>query len=122
MLQLWICAGKTEEDFEKPLNIPSESVTYPDLHEGNFSEWNFFEALQHLMTVCGYYEFSWRDLYHPEPKRLRLQLSAIINLAKYRESQLLTYAELREPVSGVVYDSQPSFVILHSTLLFSETT
>ncbi|GAX18674.1 kinetochore protein Nuf2 [Fistulifera solaris] len=94
---LWICAGKTEEDFEKPLNFSADSVAYPDLHDGNFNEWNFFEALQQLMSVCGYYEFSWRDLYHPEPKRLRFQLSAIINLAKFRESQLQIYAELREP-------------------------
>lgn len=102
-LKLWICAGKTEEDFERPLNIPSESLSFPEHHDGNFNEWNYFEALQQLMTVCGYYEFSWRDLYHPEPKRLRLQLSAVINLAKYRESQLVTYSELREPVRLLLF-------------------
>ena len=50
------------------------------------------------MTMAGYASFSWRDLHCPTPKRLRYQLSAIINLAKYREEQLRVYAELNEPV------------------------
>lgn len=71
-------------------------VDYPELHEDR-TEANFFRHLQKLMKTCGYNDFSWRDLYHPSPKRLRFQLSAIINLAKFREEQLRVYAELNEP-------------------------
>jgi len=72
---------------------------YPDLHSSeSFNEFTFFTELSNLMEICGYYDFSWRDLHAPESKRLRLQLSAVLNLAKFREEQLKVYAELNEPV------------------------
>jgi kinetochore protein Nuf2 len=69
---------------------------YPELHQ-EFNELQFYTCLRDLMTMAGYASFSWRDIHCPTPKRLRYQLSAIINLAKYREEQLRVYAELNEP-------------------------
>ena len=69
---------------------------YPELHQ-EFNELQFYTCLRDLMTMAGYASFSWRDIHCPTSKRLRYQLSAIINLAKYREEQLRVYAELNEP-------------------------
>lgn len=104
-----VCAGKTEEDYAPPANtsemLSSEEVdiAHPDLHQtDNFTELAFFLEVRKLMETCGYYDFSWRDLHIPDPKRLRLQLSAILNLAKFREEQLKVYAELSEPVRAIL--------------------
>jgi Nuf2 family len=51
------------------------------------------------MRIVDYPNFSLRDLHAPDAKRLRHQLSAVINFAKFREEQLKFYAELNEPVS-----------------------
>lgn len=45
------------------------------------------------------HDFGWKDLHAPTAKRFRCQLSAAINMAKFREDQLKLYAELNEPVS-----------------------
>ena len=98
-MQLDVCSGKTEEDFkiEQAVNTDCD---YPEVHAPeSYSELTFFTELRKLMDICGYYDFSWRDLYAPESKRLRLQLSAVVNLAKFRQEQLKVYAELNEPVS-----------------------
>lgn len=41
--------------------------------------------LQKLFRICGYDEFGLRDLAVPTGRRLRKQLSALINFMKYRE-------------------------------------
>ena len=106
--QLEVCAGKTDEDLQvnsTGLEKAATALPFPELHaQENFNELAFFEALRNLFVVCGYHEFSWRDLYAPEPKRLRHQLSAILNLAKFREEQLKLYAALNEPVSTFFLD------------------
>lgn len=76
----------------------AESMPFPDLHE-DMSDIKFFFLLRKCLRVCGIYDFSWKDLHAPTSKRFRWQLSAIINLAKFREDQLCVYAELNEPVS-----------------------
>ena len=73
------------------------TLPFPELHQ-DFTEMQFYTCLRDLMTCAGYATFSWRDLHVPTPKRLRYQLSAIINLAKFREEQLKVYQELNEPV------------------------
>jgi hypothetical protein len=94
-----VCAGKRDEDFIPTPTMLSVSASkpYPELHQ-EFNELQFYTCVRDLMTMAGYASFSWRDLHCPTPKRLRYQLSAIINLAKYREEQLRVYAELNEPV------------------------
>ena len=53
------------------------------------------------MKTCGIHDFGWKDLHFPNTKRFRSQLSAAINMAKFREDQLKLYAELNAPVSLV---------------------
>lgn len=73
-------------------------MPHADLHEIS-RDIKLFRLLRKLLRTCGIYDFSLKDLQAPTPKRLRWQLSAIINLAKFREDQLLVYADLNEPVS-----------------------
>lgn len=75
----------------------AQGMPYSSMHQ-DFGEVKFFRALRELMVSTGLPNFSWRDLHAPTAKRLRLQLSAVINLAKFREEQLKVYAELNEPV------------------------
>jgi kinetochore protein Nuf2 len=90
------CCGISEEDLAK--QAPSnKDMKYPELHEDNTTDILFFKALRTLLHTCGLYDFSWKDLHFPTTKRFRCQLSAIINMAKFREEQLKVYAELNEP-------------------------
>jgi len=93
---LQICCGITEEDFATK-KVNTEGLAYPELHEDGFSDVLFFRELRQCMHNCGVYDFSWRDLHSPVSKRFRCQLSAFINMAKFREEQLKVYAELNEP-------------------------
>eukprot|EP00980_Cylindrotheca_fusiformis_P006599 scaffold1390_cov138-Cylindrotheca_fusiformis.AAC.2 len=90
-----ICCGITEEDLQKE-SPSTESLPYPDIHD-DFTDMFFFRELRKCLATCGVYDFSWKDIHAPVPKRFRCQLSAIINMAKFREEQLKVYAELNEP-------------------------
>lgn len=52
----------------------------------------------HLLTL--------QDLYKPEAPRLRRNLSAVINFAKYREEKLLAYTELQEQLEALLGDKE----------------
>ena len=47
-----------------------------------------------MMETCGITEYSVNDLTAPTTKRLRRQLSGIINFAKFREERLALLADL----------------------------
>ena len=100
--QLEVCAGKTEKDFVATQallhKVVEQRLPYPELHQ-EWSELRFYTALRDMLENCGYNNFSWRDLYAPTKKRYQTQLSAILNLAKFREEQLELYGALTEPVS-----------------------
>jgi kinetochore protein Nuf2 len=93
------CCGVTEEELQgkSPKSMPQ---IVPDnereLHD-DFVDMLFFKEMRHFMKTCGITDFSWKDFHYPTAKRLRCQLSAIINMAKFREEQLLLYEQLNEP-------------------------
>jgi len=99
---LFICCGMSEEDLNKVSpkmqDILQQVAKYPQVHE-DFESVKFFLEIKKCMEMCCIYDFGWKDLYTPTAKRFRIQLSAAINMAKYREDQLKLYAELNEPVS-----------------------
>ena len=73
------------------------------------------------MEIAGYEHFSMRDLYAPDTKRLKHQLSAIINLAKHRDEQLRFYTELIEPVSRLQKKLRAHFRFRHNVVLRTHT-
>lgn len=83
----------------------SVSDDFKSTHTG-FGDVPLFRAVRRLMEIAGYDHFSLRDLYAPEAKRLKQQLSAVINMAKHREEQLRFYTELIEPVRCVVFQKK----------------
>jgi kinetochore protein Nuf2 len=98
------CCGVTEEKFQgKAPKGLSEIV--PDnereLHD-DFVDILFFKEMRQFMKTCGINDFSWKDLHFPTAKRLRCQLSAIINMAKFREEQLDLYQQLNEPRTALL--------------------
>ena len=46
-----------------------------------------------LMVASGIHDFGLKDIFKPEPNRLRMILSAIINFAKYREDKIAVFNE-----------------------------
>ncbi|KAL3773512.1 hypothetical protein ACHAW5_000998 [Stephanodiscus triporus] len=61
------------------------SLSHPELYRDALPETMFFCLLSRQLRICGYDDFGFRDLAMPQAKRLRRQLSALINFLKYRE-------------------------------------
>jgi kinetochore protein Nuf2 len=96
-----VCRGITEEDLQRRIPTSLERMGVPpaeqELHEDNLVDLLFFQEMRQCMKTCGIVDFSWKDLTYPTAKRFRCQLSATINMAKFREEQLKIYSELNEP-------------------------
>lgn len=93
------CCGIREEHIQKKVPTNLEGIVPEnelELHE-DFLDVLFFKEMRKLMKTCGVVDFSWKDLHYPTAKRLRCQLSALINFAKFREEQLPIFNEMNEP-------------------------
>ena len=53
-----------------------------------------------LETYCG--PFGWQDICKPDPARLRRNLSAVINFAKFREEKLGRFMEMQEAAEALL--------------------
>ena len=69
---------------------------HPELYDDAIADMNYHKNVMKLMKVCGVHDFGMKDLHSPKTKRLLVQLSGIINFAKYREDRILLYEELSE--------------------------
>ena len=88
--QLMLCWGMTSESdlstLPHRLSPNNTKFTHPELYKDALPEIKFFTLLSKLMTICGNSDgFGFKDLQHPTPKRLKKQLSAIINFLKFKE-------------------------------------
>lgn len=92
--------GVTRDEMAQPVFAGLNSLSYPELHEESIPELTFFRTARKLMDTCGIYDFGMKDVISPTPKRVRRQLSALINFAKFREERIAAFSELtRETVS-----------------------
>jgi myosin heavy subunit len=89
-----ICTGTTREEMNQPAFSGLSALTYPELHEESIPQINSFRACTRMMETCGIQDFTIKDFMVPNPKRLRKQLSGIINFAKFREERLVLLADL----------------------------
>ncbi|CCI49179.1 unnamed protein product [Albugo candida] len=94
--------GITKEEMGQPAFSGLRALDFPELHEESIPELTFFRTISKLMGYCGIYDFSFRDLLYPSPKRLRRQLSALINFAKFREERLSTFAGLSKETEDIL--------------------
>jgi kinetochore protein Nuf2 len=97
------CCGITEDELTrlspKMKDALQDVSKFPQLHQ-DFESVRLFLQVKKCMEICGFYDFGLKDFFMPTAKRFRIQLSAAINMAKFREDQLKLYAELNEPVSS----------------------
>ena len=87
--QLILCWGMTSDDLStlpRRLSPPQNKFAHPELYKDALPETKFFILLSKLMTICGNRDgFGFKDLQHPTHKRLKKQLSAIINFLRFKE-------------------------------------
>jgi kinetochore protein Nuf2 len=78
------CIGTTKEELNQPKFAGLAALDYPDLHTASITQLNSFRECGKMMELCGIYDFTMKDFMFPTAKRVRKQLSAIINFAKFR--------------------------------------
>lgn len=77
--------GIRRETVEPMLAIALEEIEYPETHRDSMSLMAFYRSLARLMAVCSIPDFSFSDLTRPEYKRLKYNLSHIINFTRFRQ-------------------------------------
>ncbi len=103
--KLAICWGIDQPSlFALPSRIVDRRsrMSHPDLFADALPEAKFFCLLSKQLRICGYHEFGFRDLAAPQAKRLRRQLSALINFLKYREDMGHLEVQALDEVGGWV--------------------
>ena len=91
-----MCVGVTREEMAQPAFVGLQQLENPQLHEESVPNMNSFRAVGNMMKVCGINDFSIRDFLNPNAKRLKKQLSGIVNFIRYREEQENTVMPLAE--------------------------
>jgi DNA repair exonuclease SbcCD ATPase subunit len=91
------------------------SVEYSEIYLDAISLVRFFRIIVRLMREVGIDDFGMRDLIRPEPQRLKIILSAVINFAKFREEQLTIYEELNRKTEDI-YAEKDRLLARHQDL------
>lgn len=89
-----ITTGITSSEISQPAFAGLDVIAYPELHDDSIPQLNSFRACSQMMEMCEVLDFSIKDFISPTSKRLRRQLSGIINFAKFREERLMLLSEL----------------------------
>jgi kinetochore protein Nuf2 len=80
--------GVTKEELNQPVFAGLGELSNPELHEESIPRLALLRKTQTLLSACGYKTFQLKDLLAPEADAFRNQLSAVINMAKYREERV----------------------------------
>lgn len=91
---LEILSGVRKDELNMPVFNAHQNLNWPQLHEDSIPALAFWRAISKLMYTCGVNDFTRSDIAHPQPKRLRKQLSALINFAKFREERMELYTKI----------------------------
>ena len=91
------------------------AVEYSEIYLDAISLVRFFRIIVRLMREVGIEDFGMRDLIKPEPHRLKIILSAVINFAKFREEQLNIYEELNKKTDEI-YSEKDRLLARHQEL------
>eukprot|EP00917_Polyrhabdina_sp_WS-2016_P005881 GHVP01013109.1.p1 GENE.GHVP01013109.1~~GHVP01013109.1.p1 ORF type:complete len:440 (-),score=122.99 GHVP01013109.1:63-1382(-) len=86
--------GITRDDYKQPSFDKIKSLSYPDQLIETNSIITLGTYASSIMLDAGIEDFSLKDMIKPERTRLMVLLSAIINMAKFREEQLPLLEEL----------------------------
>jgi kinetochore protein Nuf2 len=69
-------------------------LEFPELHEGSIPTLAVFSELSKMFQIVGINDFRLEDLLKPQAKRLRNQLSAVINFGSFRDETCISFREL----------------------------
>ena len=102
-----IFMGCTKEQYiVNESSMDMVAVEYPEIYLDSVSLVKFFRIIARLMSEVGIEDFGMKDLIKPEPNRLRIILSAIINFAKFREEQLNIYENLTKKTEEILVEKE----------------
>jgi len=90
-----VCTGTSIDELSQPVFQGLQVISNPELYLESIPIINNFRMCQKLLETCGIHDFSLNDFsLAPNAKRLRKQLSGVINFAKFREERINLLAEL----------------------------
>lgn len=89
-----ICTGITRDEMGQMAFAGISVLNYPELHDESIPQLNSFRAVVKMMEICGIMDFTTKDFMAPSAKRLKRQLSGIINFAKFREERWTVMTDL----------------------------
>ncbi|KAG2444243.1 hypothetical protein HXX76_001000 [Chlamydomonas incerta] len=95
-------AGVSREELMQPKFSALSVFEFPELHDESIPTTNFFRHLTRLMLICGVKDFNLNDLFKPDPARLRRNLCALINFAKFRDEKVALVDELEAGLAANV--------------------
>ncbi|PNH12206.1 putative kinetochore protein NUF2 [Tetrabaena socialis] len=98
--------GVTREELMQPKFSALSVFEYPELHDESIPTTNFFRHLTKLMMICGVRDFNLNDVFKPDVARLRRNLCALINFAKYRDEKVTLVNELEAGLAAKVAAEQ----------------
>jgi kinetochore protein Nuf2 len=93
------------EELAQPVFTAMDAFEFAELHDESIPSSNFLRHLSKLMAACGVKDFSWRDVWKPEPPRLRRNLSAIINFCKFRDEKLYAFDDLNLRMTALAQEA-----------------
>ena len=82
-----IFLGYTSETFEASISACEGEMDHFKLFQDSIGLIAYYQQLARLMIEVGIDDFEIRDLIRPDPEKVRRILSAVINLAKFREER-----------------------------------
>lgn len=86
--------SKRPEDLAQPIFGCLDDNDYPDLYEEAIPPLHYLRQCQKMFTAANFDQFGFRDLNAPEKSRFAWQLSALINLNRFRQTRCRMYEEL----------------------------
>jgi kinetochore protein Nuf2 len=89
--------GVKRDELYQPKLAGLKAVNYPQLHEESIPNLNLFRAVCDSMEGCEILDFCIKDVISPSARRLKTQLSGIINFCKFKADRegLLEQLSLR---------------------------
>ncbi|GIL55886.1 hypothetical protein Vafri_11379 [Volvox africanus] len=98
--------GVTREELMQPNFSALTVFEYPELQDDSIPVINFLQKLSQLMLLSGVRDFNLSDVFKPEPGRLKRNICAIINFAKFRDEKVVMLDELEKSVEEKLRQNQ----------------
>ena len=99
-------AGLRRDCLTQPAFHGIHLLGHPELHEESLTELTTLKAALALIRQAHVADVSIADLTAPTAKRVRLILSALINLVRWREDKMEGYSALTQPYEALIQQRQ----------------